>query len=113
VSAKEPRFDRHTEPVAEAPRDVHPEAVMSKFGKKFTCWSCATKLYDMNKPNAKCPKCGADPADDPKKDLPTAAPANYGDDFTDEVEAEAPEENADEEELEDDLADDGGAEDEY
>ena len=64
---------------------------MSKFGKKFTCWSCATKFYDLNKPNPKCPKCGADPADDPKKDMPAAAPAAYGDDYADEAEAEVPE----------------------
>ena len=40
---------------------------MSKLGNKFTCWSCATKFYDLNKPGPKCPKCGANPEDDPKK----------------------------------------------
>jgi uncharacterized protein (TIGR02300 family) len=29
-------------------------------GKKFTCYSCNTKFYDLNKPEKKCPKCGAD-----------------------------------------------------
>lgn len=38
---------------------------MSKYGRKFACWSCGTKFYDLNKPNPKCPKCGADPAEDP------------------------------------------------
>jgi hypothetical protein len=93
--------------------DVHREASMSKFGKKFTCWSCGTKFYDMNRPNPKCPKCGADPADDPKKDLPVATPASYGDDYGDEVETEVPDEAADEEEFEDDLADGGGDDDDY
>ena len=61
---------------------------MSKFGKKFTCWSCAAKFYDLNKPNPKCPKCGASPEDDPKKDAPPAPPANYGDDYADEADEE-------------------------
>ena len=38
---------------------------MSKYGNKFTCWSCGTKFYDLGKPSPKCPKCGADPAADP------------------------------------------------
>lgn len=38
---------------------------MSKYGRKFACWSCGTKFYDLNKPNPKCPKCGADPAENP------------------------------------------------
>ena len=25
---------------------------MSKFGKKFTCWKCSTKFYDLSKPGA-------------------------------------------------------------
>lgn len=38
---------------------------MSKYGNKFTCWSCGTKFYDLGKASPKCPKCGADPAADP------------------------------------------------
>ena len=34
---------------------------MSKFGTKYTCWSCGAKFYDLNKPEPVCPKCGADP----------------------------------------------------
>lgn len=86
---------------------------MSKFGKKFDCWSCATKFYDLNKPNPKCPKCGASPDDDPKKDLPPAAPATYGDDYGDDIE-EIEEENLDEEENEDaDGGDDEGGDEDY
>jgi len=29
-------------------------------GKKFTCYNCGTKFYDLNKPEKICPKCGAD-----------------------------------------------------
>lgn len=32
----------------------------NSLGKKFTCHSCGTKFYDLNKPNKICPKCGAD-----------------------------------------------------
>ena len=39
---------------------IHP-----KFGNKFTCYSCAAKFYDMKQPDPKCPKCKADPKDDP------------------------------------------------
>lgn len=36
-----------------------------KFGTKYTCHSCAAKYFDMKKPNPVCPKCGANPKDDP------------------------------------------------
>jgi len=32
----------------------------NSLGKKFTCHSCATKFYDLNRPTKICPKCGAD-----------------------------------------------------
>lgn len=38
---------------------------MSKYGTKHTCWSCGTKFYDLGRPDPKCPKCGADPAEAP------------------------------------------------
>jgi hypothetical protein len=34
-----------------------------KWGKKFECFSCECKFYDLNKKKAVCPKCGADQAD--------------------------------------------------
>jgi uncharacterized protein (TIGR02300 family) len=34
-------------------------------GVKHTCWKCSTKFYDLKKPNAVCPKCGADPREAP------------------------------------------------
>lgn len=80
---------------------------MSKFGKKFTCWKCSTKFYDLNKPTAACPKCGANPEDDPNKGLPVAAPAAFGDDMGDEIEEEIVEDVGEDEDLEDE----GGEED--
>lgn len=32
----------------------------NSLGKKFTCHSCGTKFYDLNRPTKICPKCGAD-----------------------------------------------------
>ncbi|RKH38793.1 FYDLN acid domain-containing protein [Corallococcus sicarius] len=29
-------------------------------GNKHVCYKCATKFYDMKKPDPICPKCGAD-----------------------------------------------------
>ncbi|TGK21928.1 TIGR02300 family protein [Leptospira fluminis] len=33
---------------------------LSPLGKKFTCHTCGTKFYDLNKEEKLCPKCGAD-----------------------------------------------------
>jgi uncharacterized protein (TIGR02300 family) len=34
-------------------------------GSKHTCFKCGTKFYDMKKPVAVCPKCGADQRESP------------------------------------------------
>lgn len=39
-------------------------------GKKHTCYSCQAKFYDLGKPQAVCPKCGAN-----QKDAEDAHPA--------------------------------------
>jgi len=36
---------------------------MADLGRKYTCYSCHTKFYDLNKPVPTCPKCGADQRD--------------------------------------------------
>lgn len=36
---------------------------MPDLGKKYTCYSCHTKFYDLGKPEPLCPKCGADQRD--------------------------------------------------
>lgn len=33
---------------------------MPELGRKYTCYSCHTKFYDLGKPIPICPKCGAD-----------------------------------------------------
>ncbi len=34
-------------------------------GGKHLCFKCTTKFYDLKKPDAVCPKCGADQKDSP------------------------------------------------
>ena len=82
---------------------------MSKYGKKFTCWSCSAKYYDLNKPNPKCPKCGANPDDDPNKGVPTAAPAAFPDDYAEDFEEEVEEDltPGDEDEAEEEIEEPG------
>lgn len=36
---------------------------MPELGKKYTCYSCHTKFYDLGKPEPICPKCGSDQRD--------------------------------------------------
>jgi hypothetical protein len=40
---------------------------MANLGKKWTCFSCAAKFYDFAKPEALCPKCGANQKEAPAK----------------------------------------------
>jgi predicted nucleic acid-binding Zn-ribbon protein len=45
---------------------------MPELGKKYNCYSCHTKFYDLGKPVPVCPKCGADQRDaDDKPAAPT------------------------------------------
>jgi len=39
----------------------------SKLGTKFECFQCGAKFYDLNRPEALCPKCGEDQAKAPKE----------------------------------------------
>jgi uncharacterized protein (TIGR02300 family) len=41
-----------------APTDKEP-AAMPDLGTKHECLDCGTKFYDLGKPEAVCPKCGA------------------------------------------------------
>ncbi len=36
---------------------------MPELGRKYTCYSCHTKFYDLGKPVPLCPKCGSDQRD--------------------------------------------------
>jgi len=40
---------------------------MANLGKKWTCFSCNAKFYDFTKPEALCPKCGANQKEAPAK----------------------------------------------
>ena len=46
---------------------------MPDLGKKYTCYSCHTKFYDLGKPEPICPKCGADQRD--AEEAPVVAPS--------------------------------------
>lgn len=41
-----------------------------KLGQKWSCYSCQIKFYDLNKPEPKCPKCGADQRQSPAFEKP-------------------------------------------
>jgi uncharacterized protein (TIGR02300 family) len=72
-------------------------------GTKHVCFKCSTKFYDLKKPEALCPKCGADqklspanrPAPEPRKGRLSAVPK-----VIEPVVAVEPEGAAEEEELE-------------
>ncbi|MBI4911956.1 MAG: FYDLN acid domain-containing protein [Acidobacteria bacterium] len=64
---------------------------MANLGKKFTCFKCETKFYDFGKPEAHCPKCGANQKNAPSR--PKAVKKDktvhlIEDDFTQEAEGE-------------------------
>jgi uncharacterized protein (TIGR02300 family) len=39
-------------------------------GSKHSCFKCSTKFYDLKKPVAVCPKCGADQRESPALKAP-------------------------------------------
>ncbi|MFI5317686.1 MAG: FYDLN acid domain-containing protein [Myxococcota bacterium] len=42
----------------------------TKLGQKWTCYSCQAKFYDLQKPEPRCPKCGADQRQSPAFEKP-------------------------------------------
>ena len=46
---------------------------MPDLGRKYTCYSCHTKFYDLGKPVPLCPKCNADQRD--AEEAPVYTPA--------------------------------------
>jgi hypothetical protein len=40
----------------------------AKLGIRYTCFQCAAKFYDLNRPEPMCPSCGADQREDPNPD---------------------------------------------
>lgn len=82
-------------------------------GTKHTCFKCSTKFYDMKKPVAVCPKCGADQRESPALKAPppserkSRAAAKVVEPVADEVDAvDALDADLDEDEDEDDSDDD-------
>jgi hypothetical protein len=47
---------------------------MPDLGKKYECFSCGTKFYNLGKPEAICPKCGANQKDAKSEESPAPAP---------------------------------------
>lgn len=37
-------------------------------GKKYSCFKCSCKFYDLKRPEPLCPRCGADQREDPNPD---------------------------------------------
>ncbi|GMV39227.1 MAG: hypothetical protein AMXMBFR64_09430 [Myxococcales bacterium] len=42
---------------------------LSRYGTKYSCYSCSCKFYDMNRGESVCPKCGANQKDAPLVDV--------------------------------------------
>lgn len=87
----------------------------SQLGTRYTCFQCETKFYDLNKPAALCPSCGADQKDDPNPDPREAVlarfrgkgkPSRLEDTFEEEEESE---EDAEVEETDTEADDDDDA----
>lgn len=47
---------------------------MPDLGKKYECFHCHTKFYNLGKPDAICPKCGANQKTAKSDDAPAPAP---------------------------------------
>ena len=46
-----------------------------KLGKKYACYQCGCKFYDLTRPKPICPKCGADQKEAPTKAKPPQSKA--------------------------------------
>jgi hypothetical protein len=84
-------------------------------GTKHTCFKCSTKFYDMKKPVAVCPKCGADQRESPalkapppseRKSRAAAKPVEPVVDETDAADVLDADLDVDEDEDDDDTDDD-------
>ncbi len=42
---------------------------MADLGKRYKCYKCGTKFYDLNKPDPICPSCGEDQNNEETKKL--------------------------------------------
>ncbi len=51
------------------PRLRGKEKDVTELGKKFNCYKCGCKFYDLNKPDPICPKCGEDQTNEETKKI--------------------------------------------
>ena len=49
----------------------------AKLGRRYACFQCAQKFYDLNRPEPLCPKCGADQRENPSPDPREAILARF------------------------------------
>ncbi len=42
---------------------------MSELGKRYKCYKCSCKFYDLNQPNPICPRCGEDQSNEENKKM--------------------------------------------
>ena len=47
---------------------------MPDLGKKYECYNCRTKFYNLGKPEPICPKCGANQKNAKSEDAPPPPP---------------------------------------
>ncbi|HEX4438606.1 MAG TPA: FYDLN acid domain-containing protein [Thermoanaerobaculia bacterium] len=89
---------------------------MPDLGKKFDCFNCHTKFYNLGKPEAICPKCGANQKNAKSDDAPAPAPRpprrnvlleTIPDENPTEFGEEQPSEPAEEADLDDDELEEG------
>lgn len=82
----------------------------SMLGTRFTCFSCGTKFYDLNRPEPLCPECGADQRQAPVRDIKALLSAGSRAPVEEDADVEFEEPNTDEadddEEEEEDMFDD-------
>lgn len=75
---------------------------MSNLGKKWNCFSCGAKFYDLGKPDPSCPKCGANQKNAPAKaraPKKEKAALQIDDDYAPDMDIETPAEDSLEESL--------------
>ncbi|PJZ75510.1 FYDLN acid domain-containing protein [Leptospira neocaledonica] len=58
--AKKKEAQAASKPAGTKKSSASKSSSLNPLGKKFTCHTCGTKFYDLNKEVKICPKCGAD-----------------------------------------------------
>ncbi|MBN2798755.1 MAG: FYDLN acid domain-containing protein [Deltaproteobacteria bacterium] len=77
-------------------------------GTRYTCFTCGTKFYDLNRPEPLCPECGTDQREAPVRDiraLLSGGPRVAVDDSEPEFDDPTSDEGDDEENEDDEMFD--------